>query len=116
MDKTNNIAIGIDLGDRMSDVCVLDGGKVVGRERVAMTREAFHAMFGGLVRCPVAIEAGAQCAWVAATLQELGFDVVVANSRRLAVISTNTRKNDRNDADVESGKSGGWRSGKSGGF
>ena len=100
MDKTNNIAIGIDLGDRMSDVCVLDGGKVVGRERVAMTREAFHAMFGGLVRCPVAIEAGAQCAWVAAILQELGFDVVVANSRRLAVISTNTRKNDRNDAEM----------------
>lgn len=100
MDQRNQISVGIDLGDRFSDVCVLLAGNVVERFRFRMQLDVLIDAFRHLPACPVALEAGAQSAWVTRTLESLGFEVVVANPRRLGVISTSTRKNDRNDAEM----------------
>ncbi len=45
------ITIGVDLGDRTSRYCVIEGnGEVVGEGSVATTRIAMREKFGGLAR------------------------------------------------------------------
>lgn len=89
--------IGIDLGDRVSDVCVVHAGKVQERFKFGMSREALRRAFGERARGRVVLEAGAQSAWVARELVELGFEVVTANPRLLN--GAGRRKNDRRDAE-----------------
>jgi transposase len=93
------MTIGIDLGDRKSHVCVLDAdGKVVKRDIVQTTRTAFEGWFGKRVRCRVVLEASGHSRWSSRLLLELGFEVLVANPRRLPEIYGQTRKNDPLDA------------------
>lgn len=93
--------IGVDLGDRTLEACVLDGpsGRVVERFRATMTAEAVRARFQGRARSRVVLEASGSSAWVSRLLSELGHDVVVACPRRLALITKSDRKNDRSDAE-----------------
>lgn len=100
MDDINQLSVGIDLGDRVSEACVLRAGVVVDRFKVPMLAEEFVRAFGDRPRCAVALEAGAQCAWVTRTLEALGFEVVIANPRKVTAISANIRKNDKNDAEL----------------
>jgi len=46
----------------------------------------------------IAIEAGTHSPWVSRVLQELGHEVLVANSRKTRLIYTNRRKTDEVDA------------------
>lgn len=92
--------IGIDVGDRMSEICVLDrNGHVVERLRVRTTQQGFSELsrFAG---SNVAIETGTHCAWIARVLGDCGLDVTVANARELRKIYQSDRKNDRTDAEV----------------
>jgi len=92
--------IGLDLGDRFSQVCVLDAaGEVGARFRVATTRKGLE---GGLARYPgarVVLEVGTHSPWVSHALEETGFEVIVANPRRLRSITQSDRKDDRADAE-----------------
>ncbi len=92
--------IGLDLGDRYSQVCVLDaGGAVAARFRVATTRKAFEK---GLARYPgarVVLEVGTHSPWVSHQLEQAGFEAIVANPRRLRSITQSDRKDDRADAE-----------------
>jgi transposase len=57
--------IGIDVSDKYSRVCVLDGGGAVVEEgRVATTAPAFRRRFRAAPPARVAIEAGAHSAWI----------------------------------------------------
>jgi transposase len=97
---STTMTIGIDLGDRKSHVCVLDAdGQVVKRDIVATTRTAFEGWFGKWARCRVVLEASAHSRWSSQVLIELGFEVYVANPRRLREIWGQTRKNDPRDAE-----------------
>lgn len=89
---------GIDLGDRVAEVCVYGQGVVMERFTVAMTPGAFHEAFVGRPFARVALEAGAQSAWVTRELRAAGQSPVVANPRKLKAIFANERKSDRNDA------------------
>jgi len=100
MDKSTAFTVGIDLGDRVAHACAVRGGEVIERFSFKMSLDDVVNAFVDRDRCTVALEAGAQCAWVTEALQDLGFEVVVANPRKLKAISTNTRKNDRNDAEM----------------
>lgn len=101
MDKrSTSMTIGIDLGDRKSHVCVLDAeGAVVKRDIVQTTRTAFEGWFGKRVRCRVVLEASGHSRWSSRLLLDLGFEVLVANPRRLPEIYGQTRKNDPLDAE-----------------
>lgn len=102
MDKGISAVIGVDLGDRSSQVCVLDvaeGAKIEER-RVVMDREGLRAFFGGRSRSRVAMEVGTHSPWVSRLVASLGHEVLVANARELRMIYGSKRKTDRADAEV----------------
>lgn len=100
MDKNSSIVVGVDLGDKVSEACVVQGGEVLKRFRFRMTPVALTKAFVGEEFDLVALEAGAQSGWTSRLLTELGFEVVVANPRKVQAISSNVRKNDQNDAEM----------------
>lgn len=94
-------AIGMDLGDKSSRYCALDEeGEIVKEDSVGTTKKAMLQLFSSLPRCRVAIEVGTHSPWVSRLLQSLGFEVTVANSRSVPLISASTQKSDRRDAQM----------------
>ena len=98
MDEDSNLIAGVDLGDRVSEVCVYAQGVVIEQTQFVMTPECVRSFFGSRRFGKVAMEAGAQSAWVTRELRALGYEPLVANPRKLKAISSNERKCDRNDA------------------
>lgn len=95
------MTIGLDLGDMHSEFCALDSaGAVLRRGKVATTPGAIAAFFGKIPPCRVALEVGTHASWLGEALRARGHQVVVANPRRLKVISESQRKTDRNDAEL----------------
>lgn len=93
--------VGLDVGDRKTQFCVLDGrGAVVEEGRLASTRAAFEARFGEAPRARVVLEVGAQSAWITRTLEGFGHEVLVANSYRMGQIYKGQDKSDRKDAET----------------
>lgn len=91
--------IGLDLGDKQSRFCRLDGdGEIIEEGSVATTSTALSRKFKDIPRHRIAIETGTNANWVHDLLVALGHEVVVANARRLRAISTNERKCDELDA------------------
>jgi len=74
-------------------------GEEVRRERVKTTEGELRRVFGEVAPTKMAIEVGTHSAWVMRVLSSLGHTVVVANARRVALISKNKRKNNRIDAE-----------------
>ena len=94
------LTIGIDLGDKHSHLCVLDGeGTIVEESRLQTRPEAFRQRFGGGSPARIAIEAGTHSPWANALLCQLGHEVLVANPRKLRAIYENDTKSDRVDAE-----------------
>jgi transposase len=94
------LTIGIDLGDRRSEVCVLGiDGEVKQRFSVATTREGFEKKLGNRERARVVIEVGTHSPWVSRWLEAKGHEVIVANARAVRSIAESDRKTDRNDAE-----------------
>ena len=97
---TAMLTIGIDLGDRRSEVCVLGSdGEVKKRFSVATTREGLEKKLGNLRRARVVIEVGTHSPWVSRWLETNGHEVIVANARAVRSIAESDRKTDRNDAE-----------------
>ena len=93
------LTIGLDLGDKTSRYCVLDGqGEVKQESRVATSKKEMAETFGALRRSRIALEVGTHSPWVSRLLSSLGHEVIVANPRQLKLISTSSRKDDRVDA------------------
>src|SRR5574341_1540209 len=98
---TNRMTVGIDLGDRHSNYVVLDAvGEVVGEDRLATRPEAFRQRFGAMPPARVVMEAGGPSGWAGRLLTDLGHEVVVANPRRVALVSDNDDKSDGVDAEL----------------
>lgn len=98
--KTSQLCIGIDLGDKYSQVCAFDRstGEIVEEGRLRTTPAAFRGRFADQPACRVAIEVGSQSPWVSRLLEDAGHQVVVANSHRLRLFSANGSKSDKVDA------------------
>lgn len=94
--------MGIDLGDRTSRFCELDGstGEVVREGRVRTAPSALQRLLGEGRRYRVAIEAGTHSPWVSRCLEELRQEVIVAHPRRVRLIGESRRKDDRTDAET----------------
>jgi len=95
------LTVGLDIGDRSSSYCVLDeAGEVMERGRTATDRQALTTLFSQLPAGTVALEVGGHSPWISRLLKQLGHDPVVANAREVELITRNSRKNDRLDAEL----------------
>lgn len=93
------LTIGVDLGDRSSQCCVLDSaGEVLEESTLPTTRAAFKRWFSRKEPARVIIEAGTHSHWTSRLLSELGHEVIIANPRMLRFIYGSDSKNDRADA------------------
>jgi transposase len=92
--------VGLDVGDRWSQICVLDqeSGEVVEEGRVRTRAAALERRFRG-PRMRVVLEVGCQSPWISRLLGGLGHEVLVANARRVALIHGSSNKSDRVDAE-----------------
>ena len=94
-----NSTIGLDLGDRSSRYCILDEqGEVIAEGSVTTTKKGLAQVFGSKPRSRMALEVGTHSPWVSRYLADLGHEVIVANARRVRLITDSTRKDDRLDA------------------
>ncbi len=95
------LTIGLDVGDRTTHVCVLDGDRQVAhRGHCATRRDDVLRGLAPYAGARVILEAGSQSPWLSAALREQGFAVQVADPRRVALISKDPRKTDRRDAEM----------------
>jgi len=99
MENSTTETIGCDLGDKMSDVCVMNAAGHTRRARVASTRKGMTTFFS---REPahVVIEVGGHSRWVSELLEGLGHRVTIANARRVKLISASDNKTDEYDAEL----------------
>jgi transposase len=92
-------AIGVDLGDETSCLCVVDAeGNVAQEGSVKTTKGGFERRFREMPPARIAIETGTHSPWVSRLLKKLGHEVIVANARKLRLIYENDSKDDRVDA------------------
>lgn len=97
--KADRLTIGLDLGDKASRYCVLNGeGEVIKEGSVATTKKAMLEKFGKVESCRIALEVGTHSPWLSRLLTSLGHEVIVANARQVQLISASSRKDDRMDA------------------
>jgi len=97
--QEEGLVIGMDLGDKESQVCVLGADHEIRHEvRVRTTSPALQAFFASVPKTLVVLEAGTHSPWVSRLLEGLGWGVIVADPRRLKLISDSDGKNDRADA------------------
>jgi transposase len=98
-EPTGQFTIGVDVSDRTSCYCVLDQhGEMCGEGKLRSTPEACRQHFGGMASAVIALEAGTHSRWMSALLTECGHHVIVANPRRLRLLTTSDKKSDPQDA------------------
>ena len=97
--EESGVTIGLDVGDRYTHVHALGAeGEVVRERRVRTTELALSSALGDLPPSRVVLEAGPRSPWLSRLVADLGHEVVVANSRQVALIARSQRKTDRLDA------------------
>jgi transposase len=97
--QEEGLVIGMDLGDQHSQVCVLGADDEIRQEdRVGTKTVALTQWFSQLRPSMVVMEAGSHSPWVSRLLEQMGHQVIVADPRRLKLISASDQKNDRADA------------------
>lgn len=96
-----HLTIGLDVGDKRTHFCVLDGDRQVVARGSCKTNE--QDLLASLTQFPgaqVVLEAGSQSPWMSRRLRNLGYSVLVADPRRVELISKDPRKSDRRDAEL----------------
>ena len=91
--------VGVDLGDRSSQICRLDRetGAILEQRRLSTTSASFQRYFQG-APCLVIVESGTHTPWVRRLLESLGHQVITANPSKVQAISSSLRKTDERDA------------------
>lgn len=97
--KEDRLTIGMDLGDRQSRYCVMESdGEIALEDIVPTTKVGITKKFQGLPPCRIAIEVGPHSPWVSRLLTTMGHEVIIANARKVQLISASSNKDDRMDA------------------
>ena len=93
--------IGLDLGDKRHEVCVLNAvGEADKRYSITNTRESLDKLAKAYPGATVAMEAGTHSPWISRHLKSLKMKVLVANPRKLRAIYESDNKNDERDAEM----------------
>jgi transposase len=99
MEEHTTVCAGIDIGDRYSQIAVLDKeGEVSEQSRIRTKPSAFKQYFQGKSPMRVAMEVGTHSPWIDQLLKGFGHEALVANAFRLRLIHRNDRKSDEVDA------------------
>ncbi len=100
MAAKQRLTVGLDLGDRSSRYCILNeaGGKE-SEDQLATTKAGLEWLFGKMAACRIALEVGTHSPWVSRHLAGMGHEVIVANPRKVQLITQSVKKNDRIDAE-----------------
>src|ERR1700746_517692 len=97
--KGPQVTIGLDLGDRSSNYCVLDAtGDILLEDKVPTTSLDMKQLFGRMLRSRIAMETSTHSPWVSRLLTELGHEVIVAHAQKVGLIVKSRKKDDRIDA------------------
>ncbi len=92
--------IGIDIGDRVSELCVLSHDKqVLVRGGVATDWATMERFFQPLAPTVVVMETGTHSPWMDRLIRQCGHRVLVASAREVSRVLKNKKKNDRRDAE-----------------
>jgi transposase len=93
--------IGMDLGDKTHEVCVLDAeGKVILRKEIVNTGESVKKFFKDYKDVLVVMETGTHSPWVSRVVEGMGCEVLVGNARKLRMIWMANNKSDVRDAEM----------------
>lgn len=93
--------IGIDAGDKINIVCILDkSGKIMFEDSVENNSKSMIDYFDELDKSSIVLEAGSHSFWISKLLLSLGHDVFICNPRRLKAVTENINKSDKEDARV----------------
>jgi transposase len=97
--STAAMTVGLDLGDRFSTACVLETrtGTLLHEWRLKTTCAALAQRFEGVPAMRIALEVGTHSPWASRLLASWGHEVLIANPRRVRLISQSRRKSDRFD-------------------
>ncbi len=94
------LTIGLDLGDRFTEGRVLNASaEVIEAFRVRTTEAALSSRLASFAPSRVVLEVGTHSPWVSRVVSRLGHEAVVANPRRVRLISVNDSKSDGVDAE-----------------
>ena len=103
MKKSNMQTVGIDIGDRFSQICVVgeqDGEvEVFETTEIPSTKAAVSRYFSSRSPMVVALEVGTHSPWMSKVIEESGHEVLIANSRKTRFIYESDDKMDRTDAE-----------------
>ncbi len=96
-----NVTIGIDLGDKNHEVCVLNlDGEIVERFSVKNTKKQLQKEFKRFLAPVIAIETGTHSPWISRELTAMGARVLVGNARKIKAIWASSQKTDVRDAEM----------------
>jgi transposase len=99
-DGAETFWIGLDLGDDESTYCVLNQAReVVARGNVRTREGDLKRVLGAYAGSRLAMEVGTHSGWVSRMLEKEGLEVVVANARKVRLITESRQKTDENDAE-----------------
>ena len=95
----DRLTVGVDLGDRWSQYCILGlEGETLAEGQLRTTQKDVGEFFRGLTTARVVVEVGTHSAWVQDVITEWGHEVLVANPRLMEGSKRRKRKSDRIDA------------------
>jgi len=95
------VVVGLDLGDKYSWYCRLGiSGDIDGNGRVRSNPKEMRKFFEKIGTCRIVMEVGPMSRWVSALASDCGFEVIVANPRKVRAISESDSKTDRADAEL----------------
>ena len=95
----DRLTVGVDLGDRWSQYCILGlAGETLAEGQLRTTQEDVREFFQALTVARVVIEVGTHSAWMQEVITEWGHEVLVANPRLMEGSKRRKRKSDRIDA------------------
>lgn len=93
--------LGLDLSDKTAEACqISEDGKIVRRGKVNLTQTALRRWLSQGTKLRVVLETGTHSPWVERVAKECGHETLVANPKRLPLISKSQKKTDANDAEL----------------
>jgi transposase len=100
MGAKQRLTVGLDLGDQSSRYCILnEAGEKASEGSLPTTKAGMDSLFAKMSPCRIALEVGMHSPWVSRQLAGMGHEVIVANPRKVRLITESVKKNDRMDAE-----------------
>ena len=94
-----SLTIGLDLGSRITQLAVYDpSGERTEERKISTTRESMEQLLDRFPGARIVMEASTPTRWINNLARERGHEVIIANPRKVPIITANIRKSDRNDA------------------